>query len=134
MYYGTTSGEYMQRRSVDGSENSITLRNLPKNSTYFIAVRAVSTSGTESAFSQEVQVKVGESRVQGTVIGRSTIGSSGGSTSGNPLRDTAGMQSHTVPGETGLSSSIALFLILSAVMGTLLSYRRQIQLQPYYKR
>jgi len=53
VYYGTTPGKY--RPGIDvGNVTKYTLEGLVKRQTYYIAVKAYTRSGKESAFSQEV--------------------------------------------------------------------------------
>lgn len=116
VYYGTVSGQYIQRRSVDKGSNTLTLRNLQAGRAYYIAVRGVSTSGAESEFSKEVGITVGNP-----------------ATSTNPLasivdqgpQGTPPETDGTLAGETGLPSPLVLLLAVSAVIGTVMAFRRQ---------
>lgn len=122
VYYGTTSGRYIQRRTIDKSENSIVLRSLPEGTRYFLAVRGLSTQNEESAFSKEVSVVVGDpsSSTSPLLDGMIPRGS-------NPIgsvSDSGG--AITVPGETGAPSVLLLFIILSGVIGTTFASRRQL--------
>ena len=110
LYYGTTSGRYIQRKTVSAESTSMAIRNLPEKTTYFVAIRALSLTDEESAFSQEVAVEVGNPK-----------------TSTSPLTGDlmATRKPVTVPGETGMPSVIALLLTLSAVTGTAIASRRQ---------
>ncbi|MDD5102967.1 MAG: fibronectin type III domain-containing protein [Candidatus Peribacteraceae bacterium] len=111
LYYGTTSGRYIQRKTISGDSTSMAIRGLPEKTTYFVAIRALSTQDEESAFSQEVAVEVGNPK-----------------TSTSPLTGDllATRKPVTVPGETGMSSVITLILTISAITGTALASRRQI--------
>jgi hypothetical protein len=113
MYYGTTMGSYIQRRSVEGSATSITIRSLPVGTTYYFAVRGVNAAGTESDFSQEVGISVGNPRTSTSPLNANSLPTQTPGTDGN------------VAGETGLSSILLVFLIISAVTGTALAFRRQ---------
>lgn len=53
IYFGTASGEYTQSVSV-GNDTSYTLDGLSNQTTYYMAVTAFDTSGSESAYSNEV--------------------------------------------------------------------------------
>jgi hypothetical protein len=57
VYYGTQSGVYSQRLQV-GRPNNYTIRDVAPGKIYFIAVTAVDTAGNESAYSQQVSVRV----------------------------------------------------------------------------
>lgn len=123
VYYGTTSGRYIQRRTIDKSENSITLRSLPIGTRYYFAVRGLSTQDEESAFSQEVSIVVGEpdSSSAPLVVGSITAGPGKNPIASLPNDGTTG-----VPGETGSSSIALLFLLASAVIGTSFASKRQL--------
>lgn len=125
VYYGTTSGRYIQRRTVDKSDNSLTLRNLTVGTTYYFAVRAVSTSDEESAFSREVSVTIGDPNSSTAPL---TPGSINDPTPQNPLQGqvpSPGTSEPVVPGETGSSSVAIGFLVLAAIIGTMFAMRRQ---------
>ena len=115
IYYGTTSGRYIQRKTVNGSMDSLIIRSLPINTTYFVAVRAVSDDDEESAFSQEASVTIGDSNTS-----TAQLITNPGPNGVNPLQN-----EYNVPGETGLPSKIALFVFLSAIIGTVVALRRQ---------
>lgn len=53
VYYGTTPGKYGPGIDV-GNVTKYTLEGLVKRQTYYIAIKAYTGSGKESAFSQEV--------------------------------------------------------------------------------
>lgn len=123
VYYGTTSGRYIQLRTVPGTSRSLTLRSLPVGTTYYLAVRAVSITDEESAFSNEVAV---------------TVGDPGSSTAPLDLRTLTGIDTNplggnlngdAVPGETGLPTVLMIALLISAVTGTLFASRRQVAIQ-----
>ncbi|MDD5041641.1 MAG: fibronectin type III domain-containing protein [Candidatus Peribacteraceae bacterium] len=111
LYYGTTTGRYIQRKTISGDSTSMAIRGLPEKTTYFVAIRALSTQDEESAFSQEVAVEVGNAKTSTAPL------------TGDLL---ATRKPITVPGETGMSSVITLILTISAVTGTALASRRQI--------
>lgn len=109
IYYGTTSGRYIQRKSVDKNTMLIDIRALPEGTTYFFAVRGTCGEKNESAFSQEVAVQVGDPK-----------------TSTSPLKgNLLNVKKPLTTSETGLPSSLALLLVFSAITGTLLASRRQ---------
>lgn len=113
IYYGTTMGSYIQRRGVEKSAASITLRALPVGTTYYFAVRGVNGRGQETEFSQEVGVSVGNPRTSTSPL------------NANSLPTATPVSNGTVAGETGISSVLLLLLIFSAVTGTVLAFRRQ---------
>jgi len=113
VYYGTTTGQYIQRRGVDSAATTLTIRALPVGTTYYFAVRGVNGRDQETEFSQEVGISVGNPRTSTSPLTANSL------PTGTP--DTNG----TVAGETGLSSVLLVFLLLSAVTGTFIAYRRQ---------
>ncbi len=118
VYYGSTSGKYINRRTINKNENSVTLRSLPLDKRYFFAVRGLSTEDEESAFSQEVSIKIGDPNSSTAPLAAGMITDA---PIGNPVQNVSG----TFPGETGTPSTIALFVILAAVIGTSFALRRQ---------
>ena len=122
VYYGTTSGQYIQRKTVGKSEISLTIRALPADTTYYVAVRAVNHADEESAFSQEVAVTVGDPASSTAPLAIGT-----GDALQRPLVGTVtdGNGGTIVPGETGLPTVLAILLIASAAVGTAVASRRQ---------
>lgn len=118
VYYGTVSGEYLQRRSVDKTSTTLTIRNLPAGVRYYFAVRGVNTKSEESEFSQEVAVTIGKPET-------STSPLLAGDVTGKGPAGKAPKTGGKVAGDTGISSGLMLFLLASAVMGTMLALRRQ---------
>lgn len=114
VYYGSVSGEYVQRRSVDSATISMTLKGLPEGTRYFFAVRGVGAQNEESAYSQEVAVTVGDPSTSTAPLLPGTYT--------KPINENM----PNVPGETGASSTIAIFLLISAAMGTTFAWRRQL--------
>lgn len=109
VYYGATSGRYIQRKTVAKDEKMAEIRALPEGTTYYFAVRAVSITDEESAFSQEVAIEVGNAK-----------------TSTSPLKGNIISQTKPIKtSDTGLPSGLALILLVSAVTGTLFASRRQ---------
>ncbi len=121
VYYGTKSGEYLQRKSVGTDITSLALRGLPLDTVYYLAVRGVNQSNQESAFSQEVGVKVGSPATSTSPM----LGKIPGSTGKNPLTGKT-IGTSGVPGQSGLPSLFVLLLIASAGIGTLFAFRRQL--------
>ncbi len=123
IYYSKTSGRYMQRRTIDKTENSITFRSLELGKRYYFAIRGLSKDDEESAFSREVSIVVGDpdSSSAPLVAGSITDGP-GKNPVANLLNNDSG---NSVPGETGLPSAVVLFLFGSAVIGTSFASRRQ---------
>ncbi len=111
LYYGTTSGRYIQRKTISADSTSMAIRSLPEKTTYFVAIRALSTQDEESAFSQEVAVEVGNPQTSTAPLTGDLLSTR------KPL---------SVPGETGMPSVIALILTISAITGTALASRRQL--------
>lgn len=122
VYYGAESGRYLQRRSVAKDSNTLAVRALPLDTTYYFAVRAVNGRNEESAFSQEVAVKVGNPATSTAPLAQ--IFQDNGPQGKNPI-DGGNLPSGT-PGATGLSSTILLVILASAVIGTLFAFRRQL--------
>ncbi len=116
LYYGTISGQYLQKRSIDKNSTSMTIRALPEGVTYYFAIRGVDKDNRETDFSQEVGISVGNPATSTSPLSASAIerAPSTPRTGGN------------VSGETGMASTVALFLVLSAVIGTGLAFRRQL--------
>ncbi len=123
VYYGTTTGRYIQRKTVNPESTSMAIRAMTEGETYYLSVRALNTLDEESAFSQEVSVEVGNPK-------SSTSPLTGDLTQEafptNPLEGTTGSKTSTLPGETGVPSVVVLLLLLSAVTGTVLAARRQL--------
>jgi hypothetical protein len=118
VYYGTVSGEYIQRRSVDKNSTTMTVRGLPVGTTYYFAVRGVNAGGDETEFSQEVGVTVGNPATSTSPL----LGSVGDDGPAGHAPQTGG----NVAGETGLPSSLVLLFLFSACVGTALAFRRQL--------
>lgn len=123
VYYSKTSGQYMQRRTIDKSENSLTVRSLEIGKRYYFAVRALSKQDEESAFSREVSIVIGDPDSSTAPLVPGSISAGPGK---NPVANILNEEVLTpVPGETGLPSAVVLFLIGSAVIGTSFASRRQ---------
>lgn len=115
LYYGTVSGKYLQRRSMDSATTSLTLRSLPPNTQYFFAVRGVADAQTETAFSQEATIAVGDP------------GSSSAPLRGNVVEQSRprARTQRDLAGHTGTPSILLLILLVSAGIGSALACRRQ---------
>jgi hypothetical protein len=113
IYYGTTSGRYIQRRGVDASASSLTLRALPIGTTYYFAIRGVNAAEQETEFSREVAVSVGMPETSTSPLVAGT------------LPATTPPSSGTIAGDTGNPNVLLILLLLSASIGTMLSFRRQ---------
>ncbi len=113
VYYGTTMGSYIQRRGVDKSATSITIRALPVATTYYFAVRGVNAAGKETDFSQEVAVSVGNPRTSTSPLNANSLPTNTPTTNGD------------ISGQTGTSTVLIAFLLISALTGTMLAFRRQ---------
>lgn len=137
VYYGTTSGRYIQRKTIGKDLSSVILRNLPLDTKYFLAVRAVSNADEESAFSQEVTIVVGdpdsssaplrpgqddtvapENPFAGMLPDLGNPGDLGGNGSGSG-------DEFAVPGDTGAGTTMTIILIMTAIVGSVLAFRRQ---------
>lgn len=114
VYYGTVSGKYIQRRGIDKTATSLTIRTLPVGTTYYFALRGVNAQSQETEFSQEVGVSVGNPKTSTSPLIGNSISPDTPKTNGN------------ITGDTGIPTSLALFVILSAVIGTFLAFRRQL--------
>ncbi len=114
IYYGTMMGSYIQRRGVEKSATSITIRALPTGTTYYFAVRGVNGGGQETDFSQEVAVSIGNPGTSTSPLNANSIPT--------PTPGTGG----DIAGDTGVSSVLLLLLLISAVTGTGLAFRRQL--------
>lgn len=117
VYYGTVSGKYIQRRSVEKASTTLTIRSLPVGTKYYFAVRGVDANNQESDFSQEVAVTIGNpSTSTSPLTGNLSDLGPGGKTPGNGGK---------VAGDTGPASTMLLLIALSSVAGILLAFRRQ---------
>ncbi len=129
VYYGSTSGRYIQRKTIPAVSPSVTIRNLPLNEQYYFAVRAINEDDEESAFSQEVGIVIGDP----TSASSPLLTDINNQAPADPIKPTASVVN--VPGETGAGSLLVLFAILSAVIGTTIAARRQMNFshstQPY---
>jgi len=128
VYYGTQPGRYIQRKSLDKDTLSLALRSLPPGVTYYLALRGVSITNEESAFSQEVAVTVSRpetSTAPLTQLPPEFVTPDDGPQGQNPLESAPTDTATTVPGESGFSSTMALMLLISAVIGTMFAFRRQ---------
>ncbi len=122
VYYGTETGRYIQRRTIQPDTTAIAIRSLPEGTTYFVAVRGLDDTNEESAFSQEVSVTIGDPATSTAPLQSSNIPT--GPQGKNPLQK-VGTGKTSVPGASGLSSTASLLLLASAVIGTLYAFRRQ---------
>lgn len=129
MYYGTTTGQYIQRKTIEGSMQSLVLHSLPAGTRYYFAIRAVSTDDEESAFSNEVSVEVGNAASSTAPLSANVTFDDPTDLSNlepaNPVQNT-----ETVPGETGIPSMLVILLFASAVIGTIFASRRQLIVAP----
>ncbi len=123
VYYGTISGRYIQRRSLEKQNTSLVLRDLEPNTTYFVAVRAYNQANAESAFSHEVAVVVGKPEPSTAPLLEGTQQTP--APQGNLLQQQNGSE---ISGQTGIGSSLLGLFIVSALIGTGLAYRRQFSL------
>ncbi len=117
VYYGTVSGKYIQRRSVDKANTTLTIRSLPAGTQYYFAVRGVDANNKESDFSQEVAVVIGNPST-------STSPLTGSVSDLGPNGKTPGTGGK-VAGDTGPASTALLFIAVSSIAGLALAFRRQ---------
>lgn len=115
VYYGTVTGHYIQRRTVDKAANSLTIRALPVGTTYYFAIRAYNATGEETVFSQEVGVSVGNPRTSTSPLAANSLPTKTPQTGGQ------------VSGETGVSSTLLMMILGCAAVGTMIAVRRQTQ-------
>lgn len=98
---------------------------LPEGTRYFVAVRAVNTTGEESAFSREVGVEIGDplSSTNPLLVAPNALGNLRADLTAprNPIGD----DGTTVPGAAGLPTTVIMLVILSAGIGMLIAFRRQ---------
>lgn len=117
IYYGSISGRYLQRRSVQKASQTLTIRALPVGQTTYFALRAVNASGEESDFSQEVAVTIGNPATSTSPLSGALI--EGGPNGQSPETD------GSVAGASGPGTWLMLIVALSAITGTVLAFRRQ---------
>jgi hypothetical protein len=123
IYYGTTTGRYIQRKTVEASTKSLAIRSLPIGTTYYFAVRAVNLADQESAFSQEVAVTVGDPKTSTAPLSAGSIPDDGPGK--NPVQGSVTGNGGSVPGATGIPTIALTLALLSAVIGTGFASRRQ---------
>ncbi len=120
VYYGTQMGKYIQRRTVRPEQTTLAVYSLVRGTTYYAAVRGFNAINEETAFSQEVAVKIGDPSSATSPLGNV------GFMNGNPLGGSVTGVSYTnVPGASGPAETAALIVAVAAVMGTLFAFRRQ---------
>lgn len=127
VYYGTISGKYSQRRSIASANNSLIIRDLEAGTQYYLAVRAFNNASEETVFSHEVGVIVGKPETSTAPLAEATESQPVSPVDGNPIETRGGQE---VTGETGVADSIAVLLLISACIGTVLAWRRQILVTP----
>jgi fibronectin type 3 domain-containing protein len=66
VYYGTVSRDYDVSLNV-GNWTSCTISSLEHGETYYFAVTAYNTEGSESGYSNEVSIKIGTTPLQSTM-------------------------------------------------------------------
>src|SRR3989338_11040562 len=113
VYYGAETGRYLQRRTLPAESTTLALRALPLDTTYYVAVRAINNNDEENTFSQEVAVKIGDPSTSTAPLRGVTDDGPAGK---NPLEQKK-TPTTTVPGKTGMGSTLMVFLLISAVIG-----------------
>ncbi len=134
VYYGNAAGQYLHRKSVSVASRGIIIDSLTPGKTYYVAVRGVDDAGEETVYSSEVSVEVGNPSSSTSPL-KDAITSIAAEQNSRPMETVAPQHplagsavtpaAKTVPGETGTASSLALLLLVSAAIGTLLAFRRQ---------
>lgn len=117
VYYGTISGRYIQRRTLNKESASLTIRGLESGVQYFVSVRGINGSNEETAFSDEAAVVIGRPETSTAPL----FDKQNGGPDGNPVETRGGQ---VVTGESGMGEMMLAFLILSAVIGTGFAARR----------
>jgi hypothetical protein len=117
VYYGTISGRYIQRRTLNKDSNSLTIRGLESGVQYFISVRGVNGANEETAFSNEAAVVIGRPETSTAPL----FNMQDDGPTGNPVEQHGGQ---IVAGESGMGEIVLLFLALSAMIGTAFAARR----------
>ena len=120
VYYGTVSGQYIQRRTIPPNATSLVLRDLEPGTVYFLAVRAFNAFSGESAFSQEVSVTVGRPETSTSPL---TGTKAMPSPAENPITTRGGAK---VTGDTGIGDNVMFFALISACIGTAFAFARQL--------
>ncbi len=117
IYYGATSGQYLQRKTIDKSETTLTIRDLPDGVTYFFAIRGVNAGGSETDFSKEVSVTIGNAKTSTAPLSASMID--------NGPNGKAPSTGGKINGDTGAASTLLIIVATCALVGTFLALRRQ---------
>lgn len=121
LYYGTVSGQYIQRKTLSADSMSLTIRDLTEGTKYFFSIRAFNSDNEESSFSHEVAITVSDPTTSTSPLVPGM---------GPPPTVTAQIAGGgVVPGDTGMSSTIAILLFASALIGTVFAFRRQLVVQ-----
>lgn len=129
IYFGDTMGRYIHRRTVSADAPAVVIKDQVLGTKFYAAIRAVNSTGQESAFSQEVGVDVGvpsssTAPILGTLPRDTTPTKTNTVAPKNPLSGTVS-GTVKVPGASGLPSGLQVFIIAAAGIGTLLALRRQ---------
>ncbi len=119
VYYGTVSGQYIQRRTLPSSASSLVLHNLVPDTTYFVAIRGFNVKGQETSFSQEASVTVGKPTTSTAPLSAMLTDSS--APEGNPVTLRSGT---VVTGESGPTNWIIVFAFTASVIGISLAAKR----------
>lgn len=130
VYYGTMKGRYLQKRSVSLASRGAVIRDLPKGKTYYVAVRGVDDQNRETSFSTEASIEIGNaatasSQIIGSLDAISESSPTNKIAPKNPVENVDQPLGSGVPGKSGAPSALLLLLLGSAVIGTLLAFRRQ---------
>ncbi len=132
VYYGTTMGHYIQRRTVSAETKAVVIHGVPPGTTYYAAVRGVNEQSQETAFSKEVAVQVGNPNSSTSPLlvrpQESTQQTANLTAPQNPVQ--TGTRPQEVPGSSGLPSGLVVLVLFSAVSGTIIALRRQFSALP----
>ncbi len=118
VYYGTVSGQYIQRRSIPMTPPSLTLRDLEPGVTYYVSVRGFAEGDVETSFSEEASVTIGKPETASSPLLRTSLLETAPN---NPL---VIREQTSISGDTGPATWIASFLLLSSVVGACLAWHR----------
>ena len=118
LYYGRVSGRYLQRRAIQGDQNSVVIRALPEGKPYYLAIRGVNAAGQETDFSPQVSVITGSPLTSTSPLAASAIAPPRPGTGGG------------IAGSAGLPGIWLIIIGLSAIIGMTFAFRRRLIASP----
>lgn len=127
IYYSTVSGVYTQRRTLAANATGDAISGLPNGDRYFFAVRGVDANGTESDYSREVAVVVGQPNTATSPLGGS-VTATGPTAVGMQQLTSPGNK--TVAGKTGVDDMAMVLIGIAAAVGVWCAFRRQLSASP----